>query len=154
MKIGIPKEIKDSEYKVGLSPEKIKLLIQNNHEIFVTKDCGIGIGFSNEQYHNVGAKILASNQDIYNVSELIIKVKEPQLSELDYIRKDQIIFGFFHLAANKELTLKLLDKQAIIIAYETLEDNKGNLPILEPMSIIAGKVAIQSACFALQKQFW
>ncbi len=151
MKIGIPKELKDNEYRVGLTPEKVAILKSKGHIIYVQHNAGNSIGFKDEQYINAGAQILQTNSEIYQQSDLIIKVKEPQFEEVKHIKKGQIVFSFLHLAAEPELTNALIAQKAIVIAFETITDDFGKLPLLKPMSAVAGRVAVQAACFALQK---
>jgi alanine dehydrogenase len=151
MKIGIPKELKDNEYRVGLTPEKVAILKAKGHTIYVEKNAGDAIGFSDKQYVNSGALILEKNSEIYQKSDLIIKVKEPQPEEVKHIKEGQIIFSYLHLAAEPDLTKALIDRKAIAIAFETITDDFGKLPLLKPMSAVAGRVAVQAACFALQK---
>lgn len=152
MLIGIPKEIKDNEARVALSPLGIKDLTSLGNKIYVTKNAGINIGYSDEDYIKAGAIITENNQHTYASAELIVKVKEPQLEEIELLKKDQIIFSYLHLAAEKNLTLALLKKQIIAIAYETITENN-NLPLLQPMSEVAGRLSVQCGALALQKNF-
>ncbi|MBT4921755.1 MAG: alanine dehydrogenase [Rickettsiales bacterium] len=151
MKVGIPKEIKNNEFRVGLTPDKVNIIVSNGHEVFVQKDAGSAIGYSDTQYLNAGAKVVDTLADVYKNADLILKVKEPQPEELAMIKEGQVIFSYLHLAAEKELTEELIRRKAIAIAFETLTDDFGKLPLLKPMSAVAGRVAIQAACFALQK---
>ena len=151
MLIGIPKEIKNHEARVALSPQGVAELNHLGHKIYISKDAGAKIGYSDELYEKAGAKILPKNKDIYAASELIAKVKEPQAEEVDLFQKGQILFSYLHLAAEKELTLALLKKDIMAIAYETVLDQDNNLPLLQPMSEVAGRLSVQSGAFALQK---
>ncbi|MBL1209770.1 alanine dehydrogenase [Geminocystis sp. GBBB08] len=150
MKIGVPKEIKDQEFRVGLTPASVKVLTQQNHQVFMEENAGIGSGFSNEDYQKAGATIV-DTQNSWN-QELIIKVKEPLASEYDYIHQGQILFTYLHLAADRSLTEFLLKSGVTAIAYETVQLADGRLPLLTPMSIIAGKLAVQIGVRYLEKQ--
>jgi alanine dehydrogenase len=134
MKIGVPKEIKPQENRIGLTPESVKILISEGHEVIVENNGGFEAGFENDQYTNVGAKIANSAADIFNDAEIIVKVKEPQKVEVDMIRENQIVYTYLHLAAAKELTEGLIKSKSINIAYETVTDDNGRLPLLAPMS--------------------
>jgi alanine dehydrogenase len=150
MKIGVPKEIKDREFRVGLTPASVKVLHEQNHQVFLEDNAGIGSGFSNEDYEKVGATIV--NNEIAWNQELIIKVKEPLSSEYQYINQNQILFTYLHLAADRILTESLLKSGVTAIAYETVQFPDGRLPLLTPMSIIAGKLAVQIGARYLEKQ--
>ncbi|NCQ04614.1 MAG: alanine dehydrogenase, partial [Cyanobacteria bacterium] len=150
MKIGVPKEIKDQEFRVGLTPASIKVLTQQNHQVFIEENAGIGSGFSNEDYQKVGATIVDTQTAWHQ--ELIIKVKEPLSSEYKYINQEQILFTYLHLAADRSLTEFLLKSGVTAIAYETVQLADGRLPLLTPMSIIAGKLAVQIGARYLEKQ--
>jgi alanine dehydrogenase len=128
MKIGVPKEIKPQENRIGLTPESVKTLVSEGHEVIVENNGGFEAGFENEQYTNVGAKIANSAADIFNDAEIIVKVKEPQKVEVDMIRENQIVYTYLHLAAAKELTEGLIKSKSINIAYETVTDDNGRLP--------------------------
>ena len=133
MKIGVPKEIKPQENRIGLTPESVKSLVSNGHEVLVENNGGFEAGFDNDQYKSVGAKIIDKAEDIFNDAEIIVKVKEPLSDEVKMIRENQIIFTYLHLAAAKELTQGLINSKSICIAYETVTDNNGRLPLLAPM---------------------
>ena len=148
MKIGIPKEIKTKEYRVGIIPSGVKLLTQSGHEVYIEKDAGNKSGFSDDDYKQAGAKILQSLKAIYDTCEMILKVKEPQLQEYDHLKPGQILFTYLHLAPLRELTELLKEKEVIAIAYETVEEGN-RVPLLEPMSQIAGKVAPMVASYFL-----
>ena len=151
MKIGVPKEIKPQENRIGLSPESVKALVSSGHEVLVENNGGYEAGFYNDQYKNVGAKILEKAEDIFKESEIIVKVKEPLANEVKMIRENQIVFTYLHLAAAKELTQGLIDSKSICIAYETVTDNNGRLPLLAPMSAVAGRMSVQAGAHCLEK---
>jgi len=148
MKIGIPKEIKTKEYRVGMIPSGVRSLIENGHHVYIQKNAGEKSGFSDSAYQQVGAVILDDPKEIYNICEMIVKVKEPQPEEYDSLKPGQILFTYLHLAPNKKLTEILLQKKVTAIGYETVEES-GRLPLLEPMSQIAGKVAPMVASYFL-----
>ena len=151
MRIGVPKEIKEQEHRVGLTPESVKTLSEKGHEIIIENNGGYESGFSNEDYKKAGAKIVENAEDVYKKAELIVKVKEPQKNEVAMIRENQIIYTYLHLAAAKELTQGLLKSKSICIAYETVTDDKGRLPLLAPMSAVAGRMSIQAGAHSLEK---
>jgi len=151
MKIGIPKEIKNNEYRVGLTPSSASELITQGHHIFVQSNAGCGIGYSDHDYQTVGAIILTTPEEIFAQSDMIIKVKEPQLNECALLRPNQILFTYLHLAPDLAQTQALIKSQAICIAYETVTNSSGRLPLLTPMSEVAGRMSIQAGAFALQK---
>lgn len=140
MKIGIPKEIKAKEFRVGIIPSGVELLTQSGHEVYIVKNAGEKSGISDEDYTESGALLVDTLQEVYAICEMILKVKEPQPQEYDLLRPGQIIFTYLHLAPLKELTEVLQRKQVIAIAYETVQ-KEGRVPLLEPMSQIAGRVA-------------
>lgn len=151
MLIGIPKEIKDHEYRVGATPAGVRELVNAGHKVIVQKDAGTAIDFLDSQYVAAGAKIVASAADVYEKAEMILKVKEPQKSECKMIKKGQVIFSYLHLAAEPELTKLLIKSGSIAIAFETVSANDGSLPLLAPMSEVAGKLSIQAGARALEK---
>ena len=151
MKIGVPKEIKPQENRIGLTPESVKTLVSEGHEVIVENNGGFEAGFENDQYLNAGAKIANSASDIFNDAEIIVKVKEPQKIEVDMIRENQIIYTYLHLAAAKELTEGLIKSKSINIAYETVTDDNGRLPLLAPMSAVAGRMSVQAGAHCLEK---
>jgi len=149
MKIGVPKEIISQEYRVGINPITAQLLIENSHEVFVENNAGIHSGYSNSDYQQVGCTILDKAVDVFGAAELIVKVKEPSLEEVELL-KNKIIFTYLHLSSSKKLTEKLLNCNTTSIAYETVNiDNE--LPMLKPMSEIAGRLAILD-CISLLKK--
>ncbi|MEX1013372.1 MAG: alanine dehydrogenase [Waddliaceae bacterium] len=149
MLIGIPKEIKDHEYRIGATPAMARTLIEAGHQVIIEKDAGASIGYSNEIFEAVGAKIVPTAEDVWK-AEMIIKVKEPQKSEFPLMHEGQILFCYLHLAPDPEQTAALLEKKVIGIAYETVTNDQGRLPLLTPMSEIAGRVAIQAGAVSLQ----
>lgn len=151
MLIGIPKEIKDHEYRVGATPAGVRELVNAGHQVLVEKNAGAAIDFSDAQYVAAGAKIVASAKDVYGKAQMILKVKEPQKSECALIRKGQIIFSYLHLAAEPELTKLLIKSGCVAIAFETVSAADRSLPLLAPMSEVAGKLSIQAGAKALEK---
>lgn len=151
MLIGIPKEIKDHEYRVGATPAGVRELVNAGHQVIVQKDAGTAIDFTDDQYVDAGAKIVASAADVYGQAEMILKVKEPQESECKIIRKGQIIFSYLHLAAEPHLTEMLIKSGCVAIAFETVSAEDRSLPLLAPMSEVAGKLSIQAGARALEK---
>ncbi len=151
MRIGVPKEIKLQEHRIGLTPESVKALTSKGHEVLVENNGGFEAGFTNEDYKNAGAKIESKASDIFKKSDLIVKVKEPQANEVAMIRENQIIYTYLHLAAAKELTEGLIKSKSICIAYETVTDENGRLPLLAPMSAVAGRMSIQAGAHSLEK---
>ncbi len=140
MIVGIPREVKPDERRVGITPAGVHSFVKKGHEVLIESGAGEGSGIGNSDYEREGARILPSAPDIYGMSEMIIKVKEPQRSEISMLREGQILYAFLHLAPDLELTMGLVEKKVIAIAYETVEVN-GRLPLLEPMSEVAGKIA-------------
>ena len=151
MIIGVPKEIKLQEHRIGLTPESVKALTKKDHEVLIQNNGGFEAGFTNEDYKKVGAKIIDKAEDIFKQAELIVKVKEPQMNEVAMIRENQIIYTYLHLAAAKELTEGLIKSKAVCIAYETVTDDNGRLPLLAPMSAVAGRMSIQAGAHSLEK---
>ncbi|WP_282143499.1 alanine dehydrogenase [Cellulophaga baltica] len=151
MKIGIPKEIKNNESRVGMTPGGVFELVKNNHEVFVQSTAGDNSGFLDEAYVEAGATILETIEEIYAIAEMIVKVKEPIEQEYSLIKKGQIVFTYFHFASSEPLTKAMLESGAICIAYETVEDRDGGLPLLTPMSEVAGRMSIQQGAKYLEK---
>jgi len=151
MKIGVPKEIKPQENRIGLTPDSVKTLSSNGHEVLVENNGGFEAGFDNNQYKRAGAKIIDKAKDIFNNSDIIVKVKEPLSNEVEMIRENQVVFTYLHLAAAKELTEELIKSKSICIAYETVTDNNGRLPLLAPMSAVAGRMSVQAGAHSLEK---
>ena len=151
MRIGVPKEIKPQENRIGLTPESVKVLVSEGHEVLVENNGGFEAGFDNNQYIKAGAKILTKAEDIFNDADIIVKVKEPQKTEVDMIRENQIVYTYLHLAAAKDLTEGLIKSKSISIAYETVTDDNGRLPLLAPMSAVAGRMSVQAGAHCLEK---
>jgi len=151
MIIGVPKEIKLQEHRIGLTPDSVKVLTEKGHEVLVETNGGFEAGFSNDNYKDSGAKIINTAEEIFKKAEIIVKVKEPQMNEVKMIRENQIIYTYLHLAAAKELTEGLIKTKSICIAYETVTDDNGRLPLLAPMSAVAGRMSIQAGAHSLEK---
>lgn len=151
MLLGVPKEIKVHEYRVGLTPNSVQEVIAHGHQVIVQQNAGAGIGISDQDYEAVGAKLVATAEEVYAAAEMIIKVKEPQPSEFALLRKDQILFTYLHLAPDLEQAQALIKSGCIAIAYETVSDARGGLPLLSPMSQVAGRLAIQVGSHYLEK---
>ena len=150
MKIGVPKEIKPQENRVALIPAGVDAFVRAGHEVFIEENAGIGSGFSDEEYVKSGAKILKTPKEVFDVADMILKVKEPLAPEYDLLKQDQILFTYLHIAPNPELTRVLLDKKTIGIAYETVQLDNGALPLLAPMSEVAGRMSIQIGAHLLE----
>lgn len=153
MKIGLIKEIKVHEYRVGLTPSCVEAYIQNGHTVYVEKDAGVGAGFENSEYEAVGALIVADKKKIFDDSEMIVKVKEPLLEEYEYFHEGQILYTYLHIAADRPQAEMLLNKKVKAVAYETITSPEGGLPCLTPMSEIAGRLAAQEGAKYLEKPF-
>ena len=153
MKVGCVKEIKNNENRVGLTPDNVKAYVRAGHEVFIQKGAGLGSGFADSQYEKAGAKILSTAKQVWDKAEMIVKVKEPLEQEYKLMRKDQILFTYLHLAADKEQTDALLERGVKGVAYETLVERDGSLPLLIPMSQIAGRLSIQEGAKYLEKTF-
>ena len=151
MRIGVPKEIKTHEYRVGLTPGAVREYVAAGHSILVETDAGAGIGATDETYRKAGATILGSAREVFASSDMIVKVKEPQPSEWALLRENQILFTFLHLAADPEQAKGLMKSGCTAIAYETVTDADGGLPLLAPMSEVAGRLAIEAAGSALKR---
>ena len=151
MIIGVPKEIKLQEHRIGLTPDSVKALVDKKHEVLIQDNGGFEAGFTNDDYKNSGAKIVDKAKDIYKKADLIVKVKEPQMNEVAMIKENQIIYTYLHLAAAKELTEGLIKTKSVCIAYETVTDDNGRLPLLAPMSAVAGRMSIQAGAHSLEK---
>lgn len=151
MVVGVPKEIKNNESRVGMTPAGVFELIKNNHTVYVQSGAGEGSGFFDKDYQKVGAKILDAMAEVYAKSDMIVKVKEPIAQEYGLIKEGQIVFTYFHFASSEPLTEAMIDSKAVCIAYETVEDGEGTLPLLTPMSEVAGRMAIQQGAKYLEK---
>lgn len=150
MLIGVPKEIKNNEYRVGLVPGSVRELTANGHQVVVQRGAGAGIGFDDAAYEQVGATILDTAAEIYKVADMIIKVKEPQPEECKMLREDQVLFTYLHLAPDPEQAELLQKSGCIAIAYETVTNKNGGLPLLAPMSEVAGRMSIQAGATSLE----
>lgn len=151
MIVGVPKEIKNNENRVGMTPAGVYELVKNGHTVYVQHNAGHGSGFFDKDYQEVGATVLETIQEVYLKSDMIVKVKEPIAQEYPLIKKDQIIFTYFHFASSEALTKAMIESGSICIAYETVEDEDGSLPLLTPMSEVAGRMAIQQGAKYLEK---
>ncbi len=152
MLVGVPKEIKTHEYRVGLTPTSVRELVHHGHRVMVEHDAGDGIGCDDAMYRAAGAEVVADPAEVYAEAELLVKVKEPRPNECGMLREGQVLFTYLHLAANLEQTRMLRDSGCIAIAYETVTDGAGGLPLLAPMSEVAGRMAIQAGARALEKE--
>ena len=152
MIIGVPKEIKNNENRVALVPAGARALVEKGHRVLVEQAAGEGSGISDKEYLLVGAEVKESARAVFGEAEMIVKVKEPLTEEYDYFHQGQILFTYLHLAPAKEFTQALLKKEIIGIAYETVQLTDGSLPLLEPMSEIAGKLAVQVGAHYLQRE--
>lgn len=151
MRVGVPKEIKNNEFRVGLVPASVRELVSHGHEVFVETNAGKGIGVSDDGYVAVGAQILADAQIVFDRAEMIVKVKEPQAVERAMLRADHTLFTYLHLAPDAPQTEELVNSGATCIAYETVTDRQGSLPLLAPMSEVAGRLSIQAGAWCLEK---
>ena len=150
MIVGIPKEIKADENRVAMTPAGVEIMKQNRHTVLIEKQAGKPSGFEDADYEHAGAEVVASSKDIFNRSEMILRVKEPQTSEFDDLKEDQIYFSYLHLAASEKLAHTLIETSSINIAYETIQKDDGSLPLLKPMSEVAGPMAIQEGAKYLE----
>jgi len=151
MVIGVPKEVKEDEYRVAVTPAGVEMLSRAGHEVVLERGAGLGSGFTDDFYEKAGARTLAAADDVWSRAELILKVKEPIESEWSRMRRGQVIFTYFHFAASEELTRAVIDSGAVAIAYETVELPNGQLPLLTPMSEIAGRMAVQEGAKYLER---
>ncbi|ACZ19363.1 alanine dehydrogenase [Thermanaerovibrio acidaminovorans] len=151
MKIGCPKEIKNHEYRVGLIPASVRTYVASGHEVFVQKGAGLGSGIADEEYVAAGAKILDTAEEVWAKADMIVKVKEPLPQEYPLMREGQLLYTYFHFAASEELTKACMERKIVALAYETVEDQDGSLPLLKPMSEVAGRMAPLMGSFYLGK---
>ena len=154
MIVGIPKEIKNNENRVGMTPAGVNELVKHGHTVYVQKGAGENSGFPDSSYERVGAKILATIEDVYAISEMIVKVKEPIAPEYPLIRKGQLLFTYFHFASDRRLTEAMMSSGATCLAYETVELKDHSLPLLIPMSEVAGRMATQEGAFFRTTARW
>ncbi len=151
MIVGIPREIKDHEYRVGMVPAGVNALVEAGHSVLVEVGAGLGSGIADDDYVGAGAKLCATAKEIFDAADMIVKVKEPQPEEFKLIRSGQIVYTYFHFAASRELTEGMVNTGAICVAYETMEDKRGGLPLLTPMSEVAGRMSIQEGAKYLER---
>ena len=151
MKVGIPKEIKNNENRVGMTPAGVAELVAHGHEVFVQHTAGEASGFADEEYSAAGASILATIEDVYAIADMIVKVKEPVEPEYTLVRPGQLLFTYFHFASEEELTKAMINSGAVCLAYETVQLANGALPLLVPMSEVAGRMAVLNGAYYLQK---
>lgn len=151
MKIGVPKEIKNNESRVGMTPAGVFELIKNNHTVYVQQDAGFGSGFFDTDYAVVGAILVPTAAEVYAQADMIVKVKEPIPEEYPLIKGNHVVFTYFHFASSEELTIAMINSKAVCVAYETVEETDGSLPLLTPMSEVAGRMAIQQGAKYLEK---
>lgn len=152
MRVGVPKEIKTHEYRVGLTPTSVRELVHHGHEVLVESHAGHGIGFDDAHYEAAGARVVPDAAGVFAEADMVVKVKEPQPQEIAMLRPGQVLFTYLHLAADKRQTQGLVDSGAIGIAYETVTDARGGLPLLTPMSEVAGRMSIQVGAHCLEKE--
>lgn len=152
MKIGIPKEIKNHEYRVGMTPTSVQELCRLGHQVVVQNNAGEGIGFQDKDYLAAGAQIVDTAQDVFTQGDMIVKVKEPQLTECKMLRPGQVLFTYLHLAPDPKQAKGLMDSRSVAIAYETVTDAQGGLPLLAPMSEVAGRMSVQAGASLLEKE--
>ena len=153
MIIGTTKELKNHEYRVGLTPDNCADYIAHGHQVYVETGAGVGAGFTDEEYAAVGATVLTTPKEVFDKAEMIVKVKEPEPCEYDYLREGQILFTYLHLAANPDFAKTLMERGVQAVAYETITDYMGNLPCLRPMSQIAGRLSIQEGAKYLEREY-
>lgn len=151
MKIGLPKEIKDNEYRVGLTPAGVQALTHAGHDVYVQKTAGEGSGFKDEQYVKAGGQLLDTADDVWQTGDMIVKVKEPVAPEYPRMRENQLLFTYLHLAPEIELTKQMIERKVTGVAYETITDSHGRLPLLTPMSEVAGRMSVQVGATYLEK---
>ena len=150
MRIGVPKETKTHEYRVGMTPTSARELVFHGHDVIVEKDCGSAIGLEDADYGTAGASVADTAEEVFAEADLIVKVKEPLSAEVPLLREGQILFTYLHLAPDPELTRQLKESGCIAVAYETVTDDRGGLPLLAPMSEVAGRMAIQAGAHCLE----
>jgi alanine dehydrogenase len=152
MRVGVPSEIKTHEYRVGLTPISVRELVHHGHEVLLQDNAGVGSGYSNADYERVGGKIVATAKDVFDAADMVVKVKEPLAPEIAMLRKGQLLFTYLHLAADKKQTEGLMASGCTAIAYETVTADDGSLPLLAPMSEVAGRMAVQVGAHCLEKE--
>ncbi|PKL74370.1 MAG: alanine dehydrogenase, partial [Candidatus Melainabacteria bacterium HGW-Melainabacteria-1] len=152
MKVGVPKEIKDNEYRVAITPGGVQAFVARGHEVLIQHNAGVGSTFTDEEYTAAGARIVASADEVFAQADMILKVKEPQPEECAKLRENQLLFTYLHLAASRELTAGVMKSGCTAIAYETIQMPNGSLPLLTPMSEIAGRMSVQVGAQYLEKR--
>ncbi|HPH70605.1 MAG TPA: alanine dehydrogenase, partial [Kofleriaceae bacterium] len=152
MKIGVPKEIKAREFRVGMTPAGVATLTKLGHTVSVEQGAGAGSSITDEAFIKAGAKIVGTKEEIWGQSDMVVKVKEPIAPEYGLMRKDQLLFTYLHLAAAQELGKELINRGVNSVAYETIEPQPGNLPLLTPMSAVAGRMSVQAGAMALERE--
>ena len=150
MRIGVPTEIKDAERRVGLTPNSVREVVGRGHEVVIQAAAGVGSGFSDDEYIAAGASTLPTAADVFSASEMIVKVKEPQAGERAMLTADHTLFTYLHLAPDPDQANDLIASGATAVAYETVTDNAGRLPLLAPMSQVAGRMSIQAGAYSLE----
>jgi alanine dehydrogenase len=153
MIIGVPKEIKNGEKRVGMTPQGVDALVSHHHRVLVEKGAGVGSGFSDHEYGKAGAILVEKSKDVWDEADLVVKVKEPLEPEFPLMRTGQVLFTYLHLAANRELTVKLMESRIVGIGYETVQGKDGALPLLRPMSEIAGRASVLAGGMCLESRF-
>ena len=151
MIVGVPRETKPDEYRVGILPVGVEELVRAGHRVLVEAGAGLGSGLADHEYLKHGAEMISCPEEIYGLAEMVIKVKEPQAAEIPFLRKGQIVFTYFHFAADRQLTETVLGTGIIAVAYETLRDDRGRLPLLIPMSEVAGRMSVQEGAKYLER---
>ena len=151
MKVGIPKEIKNNENRVSVTPSGVAEFVKNGHEVYVQHTAGENSGFPDSEYEAAGAKILPTIEAVYEIADMIVKVKEPIEPEYKLIKKDQLLFTYFHFASDEELTKAMIESGAVCLAYETVRKEDRSLPLLIPMSEVAGRMSIQEGAYYLER---
>ncbi len=151
MEIGVPKETKTDEYRVGLVPESVRELTEMGHKVIVESNAGVGISASDDDYYKVGARVVGTAEEVFNSADMIVKVKEPLAPERAMLKENQILFTYLHLAPDPDQARDLVESGAVCIAYETVTDENGTLPILAPMSKVAGRMAVQEGAWCLER---
>jgi alanine dehydrogenase len=152
MRVGVPREIKIQEHRVGLIPASVRELVHHGHAVLVERGAGVGIGFSDDDYRAAGADIADTPDEVFARADMVVKVKEPQPQEFGLLRSGQILFTYLHLAAEPEVTQALIDADCVAIAYETVTGVRGGLPLLAPMSEVAGRMLVQVGAHCLEKE--
>ena len=153
MIIGVPSEIKNNENRVAITPAGVTEFHRHGHKIYVQKDAGKGSGFSNEEYVEAGAELLDTIEEVYAIADMIVKVKEPIAREYPLIKENQLLFTYFHFASSEDLTHAMIERKAVCLAYETVERSDRSLPLLVPMSEVAGRMAIQEGAKYLENRW-